>query len=89
MEVVADRIAVLDAGELVMLGTPGELRAALKDMTAIEVHTEEMVRPAALPPPLVLAAEHIERPGALAVRTWREYTHTSSEALQSVLDWIV
>ncbi len=89
MEAVADRIAVLNEGELVMLGTPGELRAVLKELTVIEVHTEEMERPAALPPPLVLAAEHIERPGALSVRTWRVYARESSEALQTVLDWIV
>jgi ABC-2 type transport system ATP-binding protein len=89
MEVVADRIAVLDAGELVMLGTPGELRASLQEMTVIEVHTEEMERPASLPPPLVLATEHIERPGALSVHSWRVYARTSSEALQTVLDWIV
>jgi ABC-2 type transport system ATP-binding protein len=86
MEIVADRIAVLNAGELVMLGTPGELRAVLKEMTVIEVHTEEMEKPTALPPPLILAAEHIERPGALSVRTWRVYARTSSEALQTVLD---
>lgn len=89
MEVTADRIAVLAAGELVMLGTPGELRASLQEVTMIEVHTEEMERPTALPPALVLATEHIERPGALSVRTWRVYARTSSEALQSVLDWIV
>lgn len=89
MEVVADRIAVLNAGELVMLGTPGELRASLTDVTVIEVHTEEMDLPTALPPALVLAAEHIERPGALSVRTWRVHARKSAEALQSVLDWIV
>ena len=89
MEVVADRIAVLEAGELVLLGTPGELRAALQEVTVIEVQTEEMERPMALPPPLVLAAEHVERPGALSVRSWRVYARRSSEALQSVLDWIV
>jgi ABC-2 type transport system ATP-binding protein len=89
MEVVADRIAVLDEGELVLLGTPGELRASLQEVTVIEAHTEEMDLPAALPPPLVVAAEHIERPGALSVRTWRVYARTSPEALQTVLDWIV
>ena len=89
MEVVADRIAVLDAGELVMLGIPGELRASLQEVTVIEVHTEEMDLPAEPAPALVLAAEHIERPGALSVRTWRVYAHTSPAALQTVLDWIV
>jgi len=89
MEVVADRIAVLNGGELVMLGTPGELRTSLKDVTVIEVHTEEMDLPVVLAPALILAAEHIERPGALEVRTWRVHAQKSSEALQSVLDWIV
>jgi len=89
MEVTASRIAVLNAGELVLLGTPGELRASLQEVTVIEVHTEEMDLPTTLPPALVLAAEHIERPGALSVRTWRVYARTSPEALQTVLDWIV
>jgi ABC-2 type transport system ATP-binding protein len=89
MEAIADRIALLNAGELVMLGTPAELRASLREVTVIEVHTEEMDLPTMPSPALVLAAEHIERPGALAMRTWRVYAHTSSEALQTVLDWIV
>lgn len=88
MEVVADRIAVLQEGELVMLGTPGELRASLKDVTVIEVHTEEMDLPVAPLPTLVLAAEHTERPGALEVRTWRVHAQKTPEALQAVLDWI-
>ena len=89
MEQVADRIAILNAGELVMCGSPGELRALLGDVTVIEIHTEEMDLPVALPPAPILATEHIERPGALAVRTWRVHAHRSSEALQIVLDWIV
>ncbi len=89
MEVVADRIAVLNAGELMMLGTPSELRASLREVTVIEVHTEEMDLPTALPPALILAVEHIERPGALEVRTWRVHARKSAEALQAVLDWIV
>ena len=88
MEVIADRIAVLQEGELVMLGTSDELRASLKGVTVIEVHTEEMDLPVAPPPALVLAAEHTERPGALEVRTWRVYAQKSPEALQTVLDWI-
>lgn len=89
MEVVADRIAVLNAGKLILCGTPDELRGTLKEVTVIEVHTEEMERPTAPPPALVLAAEPQERPGALSVRTWRVYAHASPEALQAVLDWIV
>src|SRR5579885_1488939 len=86
VEVIADRIAVLNAGKLVMLGTPDELRATLKGVTVIEVHTEEMEKPIAPLPSLVLTAEQQERPGALSVRTWRVYAHASSEALQAVLD---
>lgn len=89
MEVVADRIAVIDAGELVMLGTPDELRSTLKGVTVIEVHTEEMELPTVPPPASILATERQERPGALSMRTWRVYAHASSEALQAVLDWIV
>jgi ABC-2 type transport system ATP-binding protein len=89
MEGVAERIAILSEGEIVMLGTPGELRASLQDVTVIEVQTEEMDLPFTLPPALILAAEHAERPGALAVRTWRVHARKSPEVLQSVLDWIV
>lgn len=89
MEVVADRIAVLQAGELAMLGTPAELRDQLRDVTVIEVHTEEMDLPADPPPALVIAAEHVDRPGALGVRAWRVHAWKSPEALQQVLDWLV
>lgn len=89
MEAVADRIAILNAGELVMLGTPDELRASLQEVTVIEVHTEEMDLPITQPPAHILAVEHIERPGALSVRTWRVHAQKSSEAVQTVLGWIV
>jgi ABC-2 type transport system ATP-binding protein len=88
MEAVADRIGVLDAGELVLLGTPAELRAQLREVTVIEVHTEEMELPTTEAPPQVQAVEHTDRPGALGVRAWRVYAWKSSEALQTVLDWI-
>lgn len=89
MEVVAERIAILSEGEIVMLGTPSELRASLKDVTVIEVHTEAMDLPAIAPPSLILATAPIERPGALGVRTWRVYVQKSPDALQTVLDWII
>jgi ABC-type multidrug transport system ATPase subunit len=89
MEAVADRIAVLQEGELAMLGTPAELHEQLRDVTVIEVHTEEMDLPAASPPELVLAAERVDRPGALGVRAWRVYARKSPDALQHVLDWLV
>jgi ABC-2 type transport system ATP-binding protein len=89
MEAVADRIAVLQMGEIVMLGTPAELRDQVRDVTVIEVHTEEMDLPADPPPACVLAAEHVDRPGALGVRAWHVHAWKSPEALQHVLDWLV
>jgi ABC-type multidrug transport system ATPase subunit len=89
MEAVADRIAVLREGELVMLGTPAALREQLRDVTVIEVHTEEMDLPTEPPPALVIAAEHVDRPGALGIRAWRVHAWKASEALQQVLDWLV
>ena len=89
MEVIADRIAVLNLGELEMLGTPAELRSSLKNRTVIEVSTEAMALPESLPPPSVLATEYVERPGPLEIRTWRVHIQQSREALQIVLDWIV
>jgi len=89
MEVVAERIAVLSEGGIVMLGTPSELRASLQDVSVIEVQTEEMDLPVVPPPPQILATEPVERPGALGVRTWRVYARKSPEALQTVLDWII
>jgi ABC-2 type transport system ATP-binding protein len=89
MEAIADRIAVLHEGELAMLGTPAQLREQLRDVSVIEVHTEEMDVPATPPPAHVLATEHVDRPGALGVRAWRVYAWKSPEALQQVLDWLV
>jgi ABC-2 type transport system ATP-binding protein len=89
MEAVADRIAVLSAGQLALLGTPAELRAQLQDVTVIEVQTEEMDFPAPPPPALVLATDHVDRPGALGVRAWRVHAWKSADALQQVLDWLV
>lgn len=89
MEAVADRIAVLQQGELAMLGTPAALRDELRDLTVIAVHTEEMDLPAGAPPALVLAAEHVDRPGALGVRAWRVHAWKRPDALQQVLDWLV
>lgn len=89
METVADRIAVLREGELAMLGMPAALRDQLRDVTVIEVHTEEMDVPADPPPAHVLAAAHVDRPGALGVRAWRVHAWKSPEALQQVLDWLV
>jgi hypothetical protein len=72
-----------------MLGTPAALREQLRDVTVIEVHTEEMDLPTEPPPALVIAAEHVDRPGALGIRAWRVHAWKASEALQQVLDWLV
>lgn len=88
MEAVADRIAVLGAGAIALLGTPAELRARLSHLTVIEIHTEEMDLPVEPAPGCVVAATHIERPGALGVRAWRIHVRRSSEALESVLAWV-
>lgn len=88
MEAVADRIGILQDGYLTRLGTPAELLAPLRDLTVIELETEEMDLPVSPPPSLVLAAQPLERPGALGIRQWRVYAHRNPAALQVVLDWI-
>ncbi len=87
-EAVADRIAVLGAGEIALLGTPAELRARLSHLTVIEIHTEEMDLPAGPAPGCVVAAVHVERPGALGVRAWRIHARRSPDALEAVLTWV-
>jgi ABC-2 type transport system ATP-binding protein len=88
MEAVADRIAVLEAGEIVMQGTPPQLLERLKHLTVIEIHTEEMDLPPDLPPALVSSAQHAEPPGALELRTWRIHVRKEAGALEAVLRWI-
>ena len=88
MEAVADRIAVLETGEIVMQGTPAQLLERLSDLTVIEIHTEEMDRPLTPPPALVTAVQHAEPPGALELRTWRIHARKQRDALDEVLRWI-
>jgi ABC-type multidrug transport system ATPase subunit len=88
MEAVADRIAVLAAGRIVLLGTPAELRDHLRDVTVIEVHTEEMDLPGGPPPAGVRASAYVDRPGAVGVRVWRVHARKAPDALQQVLDWL-
>jgi ABC-2 type transport system ATP-binding protein len=87
MEVVADRIAVLGDGAIALLGAPAELRARLGHLTVVEIHTEEMDLPSDPAPSSVVAAAHIERPGALGVRAWRIHARRSPTALEDVLAW--
>lgn len=88
MEAVADRIAVLGAGAIALLGTPVELRARLSHLTVVEIHTEEMDLPAAPVPGCVVATAYTERPGALEVRVWRIHARRSPTALEEVLAWV-
>ncbi|HEV7129503.1 MAG TPA: ABC transporter ATP-binding protein, partial [Ktedonobacterales bacterium] len=88
MEAVADRIAVLRDGVIVMRGTPAALLARLGHLTVIELHTEQMDLPAGPPPSLVVAAQHLERPGALGVRVWRVHARRTDKAVHAVLEWI-
>ncbi len=88
MEAVADRIAVLDAGEIAMLGTPSEILARLSHLTVIEIHTEEMPFPTNPTPCLVSAVQHTEPPGALGTRVWRIHARKSRDALGTVLEWV-
>jgi ABC-type multidrug transport system ATPase subunit len=88
MESAADRIAILSAGTIVMQGTPAELLARLSGLTVIEVHTEEMGRPASSPPAVVTSIQEAEPPGALGLRTWRIHARKHRDALDEVLRWI-
>jgi ABC-type multidrug transport system ATPase subunit len=88
MEAVADRIAVLEAGEIVMQGTPAELLERLSDLTVIEIHTEEMDLPLGPPPESVSSIQHAEPPGALELRTWRIHARKERDALEDVLRWV-
>ena len=88
IEAVADRIAVLRAGRLALLGTPAEIRGQLAHLQVIEIYTEEMDLPELPAPPLVIVAEHVERPGPLGLRSWRIHARREQGALEAVLDWI-
>lgn len=88
MEAVAERIAILGAGAIALMGTPAELGARLRHLTVVEIHTEEMDLPNGPPPDCVVATEHVERPGALEVRTWRIHTRRSPDALEKALSWV-
>lgn len=88
MEVVADRIAALGAGAITLVGTPDELRARLRRLTVVEIHTEEMDLPAGPAPDGVMATEYTDRPGALGVRVWRIHTRRAPDALEKALAWV-
>jgi ABC-2 type transport system ATP-binding protein len=88
MEAVADRIAVLSAGTIALMGTPAELREHLRDLTVIEIHTEEMELPPGPAPKSVVTQAYTERPGELEVRAWRIHGRLSANTLTEVLAWV-
>lgn len=88
MEQVADRISVLADGEIALQGAPADLRDQLRDVTVIEVHTEEMDMPQTPQPASLVAVEHVDRPGALGERVWRVHAWKSPQALEDTLDWL-
>ncbi|MGH2487032.1 MAG: hypothetical protein ACRDHE_13570, partial [Ktedonobacterales bacterium] len=88
MAAVADRIAVLGQGRIVMHGDPATLLARLTHVTVIEAQTEEMDLPTLAPPSLVVAVERVERPGPLGLRSWRIHARARPTALETVLEWL-
>ncbi|MEO7001380.1 MAG: ABC transporter ATP-binding protein, partial [Ktedonobacterales bacterium] len=88
MEQVANHIAVLADGEIALYGTPAQLRDSLRDVTVIEIHTEEMDAPTSPPPASALAVEHVDRPGALGVCVWRVYAWKAPDTLDQTLTWL-
>jgi ABC-2 type transport system ATP-binding protein len=89
MQVLADRIAVLQEGRIALEGTPAQLLDRLSALSVIEVQTEEMDLPLEPPPALVVNIQREERPGPLGLRAWRVHVHKSPQALQTLLDWLV
>lgn len=88
LEAVVDRIGILQDGYLAKVDTPRALLEPLHDLSVLEIQTEEMSRPLAPSPPVVVFAHAVDRPGALAVRSWQVYAHRGPNVLQAVLDWI-
>ena len=88
MEAVADRVAVLDQGRIVLSDTPAALAASLADLTVLDVHTEETPPPVAPPPPEVRLVHCVERPGPVPTRVWRIHAERGPRVLNAVLDWI-
>lgn len=63
MERLADRVAVLQAGRIVMQGSPTQLRQRLDHLGVIEVQTEEMDAPVQPAPELIVSVQQEERSG--------------------------
>lgn len=89
LEAVADRVAVLDRGRVVLCDSPGALTAALAHLTVLDIHTEEAEPPSAPPPAAVRLVHAVERPGPVPTRVWRIHAERGSDVLATVLDWVL
>jgi ABC-2 type transport system ATP-binding protein len=88
MEAVADRVAILEGGRLVETGTPARLKAALAELTVLEIHTEAAALPSLPPPPIVRAIHRSERPGPVPTQVWRIHAVRTPRVVREVLNWI-
>ena len=88
IEAVADRIAILRDGRVWLDGTPRDIVARLAGLTVIEARTEDMEPPTDPPPPIVVAHQRTERPGALGERVWRVHARRQADAMTEVVDWL-
>jgi ABC-2 type transport system ATP-binding protein len=88
MEAVADRVAILEGGRIVQSGTPSELKAALAELTVLEVHTEAAPPPLLPPPAIVRTIHRTERPGPVPTQVWRIHALKTPRVVREVLSWI-
>jgi ABC-2 type transport system ATP-binding protein len=55
-ERLCDRIAIIDSGKIICIGTPGDIRARTDGRSRIEICLEEPLPPAAIPPVAVIVS---------------------------------
>ncbi len=88
LEAVADRVAVLDQGRVILCDTPAALAASLGHLTVLRIHTEEAEPPATPPPPEVRLVHCVQRPGPVPTHVWRIHAESGPRVLDAVLNWI-
>ncbi len=88
MAELADRVAVLHEGKVVIHGTPSDVVRRLEHLIVIEVQTEGMEQPTTTPPSCIQRLHKIEHPGPLRSRNWRIHALDGPGVLAVVLDWL-